>query len=58
MDTDTDTVGTDMSGPLTSNGCVVMQSFRNRSSTTTVLGVIIALIVVLNIWLIYTELFG
>lgn len=35
----------------------LMQSFRNRTSTTTVLGAIIALIVVLNGWLIYTELF-
>lgn len=36
----------------------LMQSFRNRTSTTTVLGAIIALIVVLNGWLIYSELFA
>ena len=35
----------------------LMQSFTNRRSTTTVLGAMIALIVVLNIWLIYTEVF-
>ena len=33
----------------------LMKSFTNRLSTTTVLGVIIALIIVLNVWLIYTE---
>lgn len=36
----------------------LMKSFRNRTSTTTVLGAIIALIVVLNGWLIYSELFA
>ena len=36
----------------------LMQSFTNRQSTTTVLGAVIALIVVLNAWLIYTEVFA
>jgi manganese transport protein len=36
----------------------LMQSFRNRSSTTTALGIIIGLIIVLNVWLIYSELFA
>lgn len=36
----------------------LMHSFKNRLSTSTVLGAMIALIVVLNIWLIYSELFG
>jgi len=36
----------------------LMGSFRNRSSTTQLLGVIIALIVVLNVWLLYSTLMG
>ena len=36
----------------------LMQSFQNRQSTTTILGAVITLIVVLNAWLIYTEVFA
>jgi manganese transport protein len=36
----------------------IMGSFRNSSRTTGVLGIVIALIIVLNIWLLYSTLFG
>ncbi|MFH5802288.1 Nramp family divalent metal transporter [Haladaptatus sp. CMAA 1911] len=36
----------------------IMGSFRNSSRTTGVLGIVIALIIVLNIWLLYSTLLG
>ena len=36
----------------------IMGSFRNSSRTTGVLGIVIALIIVLNIWLLYSTVFG
>ena len=36
----------------------IMGSFRNSSRTTGVLGVVIALIIVLNVWLLYSTLLG
>jgi manganese transport protein len=35
-----------------------MGSFRNRRTTTYGLGLIIGIIVVLNVWLLYSTLFG
>ncbi|WP_423746416.1 Nramp family divalent metal transporter (plasmid) [Haladaptatus sp. SPP-AMP-3] len=36
----------------------IMGSFRNSSRTTGVLGIVIALIIVLNVWLLYSTLLG
>ena len=36
----------------------LMQSFKNKPSTSTIMGVIVVIITVLNVWLIYTEVLG